>query len=69
VRVWLSDRPATAAADAGDGRWIELGLLKGNRGELNYPVAGGTDVTGYRSVVIWCKRFSTAFGAAPLAGA
>lgn len=67
VRVWLSDREATAAAGAGDGTWLELGPLKGNRGDLNYPVPQGVDVERFRSVVIWCKRFSVAFGAAPLA--
>ena len=67
VRVWLSDHPATAAADASGGRWLELGPLRANRGDLNYPVAAGTDLSEYRSVVIWCRRFSVAFAAAPFA--
>ena len=66
VHVWLSAQSAGDAADAGTGRWLELGGLKGNRGNQNYLVPAGTDLASYRSVVIWCRRFSVAFGAAPL---
>jgi hypothetical protein len=66
VRVWLSSKTAEAAADAGNGRWLELGGLKGNRGDQNYSIPAGTDLSGYPSVVLWCRRFSVAFGAAPL---
>lgn len=66
VRVWLSSRTADRAGDADQGEWLELGPLKGNRGDQNYAVPDGTDLTRYVSVVLWCKRFSVAFGAAPL---
>lgn len=66
VRVWLSDRDVTAAGTAGDGTWLELGPLRGNKGSLTYPLPAGTDLSKYRSVVLWCKRFGVAFGAAPL---
>lgn len=66
VRVWLSAQPVDRAADAGDAEWLELGPLRGNRGDLTYPIPAGTRVGDYGSVVIWCKRFSVAFGAAPL---
>jgi hypothetical protein len=61
LRVWLSDRPATA-----DGRHVELGRLKGNRGDQAYPIPAGTDLAAYRTVTIWCIRFSVSFGAATL---
>jgi hypothetical protein len=66
VRVWLSAQPADRAADAGGAARVELGRLRGNRGDLSYPIPAGTDLRDYGSVVIWCKRFSVAFGAAPL---
>jgi hypothetical protein len=66
VRVWLSDRSVDAAGDADNGRWLELGPLRGNRGSLTYRVPAGTDAGDYKSLVLWCKRFSVGFGAAPL---
>ena len=63
VRVWLSSQ---AASDADQGAWLELSGLKGNRGDQNYAVPAGADVSRYASVVLWCRRFSVAFGAAPL---
>ncbi|CAL9607229.1 hypothetical protein SUDANB58_05559 [Streptomyces sp. enrichment culture] len=67
VRVYLSARSAAAVREGlGDGA-VELGELKGNRGNQNYAVPAGTDLSGFRSAVIWCERFSVSFGAADLA--
>ena len=66
VRVWLSSRAVATAAQADQGAWLELAGLKGNRGDQNYAVPAGADVSRYASVVLWCRRFSVAFGAAPL---
>ncbi len=49
--------------------FIDLGDMKGNIGAQNYAVPAGTDLGRYRTVVIWCVRFSVAFGAAELAPA
>ncbi|MQS17167.1 DM13 domain-containing protein [Streptomyces kaniharaensis] len=70
VRVYLSaSSAAESRADTlGDGP-VELDRLKGNRGNQNYTVPAGTDLSRIRSVVIWCKRFSVTFGAADLAAA
>ncbi|MEO3742202.1 DM13 domain-containing protein [Plantactinospora sp. B5E13] len=70
LRVWLTDQPVREGT-AGwrvfdDGRWVELGRLKGNRGDQAYPIPTGTDLHEFRSVSIWCKRFSVSFGAAEL---
>jgi electron transfer DM13 len=45
---------------------IELGRLKADRGNQNYAVPAGTDVSRARSVVIWCKQFSVLFATARL---
>jgi hypothetical protein len=46
--------------------FVELGKLKGNVGAQNYDVPAEVDLARYRSVTIWCKRFSVNFGTAPL---
>jgi hypothetical protein len=67
VRVFL-----VAAADSSDNDtvknagYIEVGKLKGNVGEQNYDVPAGIDLNKYRSVTIWCNRFSVNFATAPL---
>jgi electron transfer DM13 len=45
---------------------IELGRLKADRGNQNYALAAGSDVSRARSVVIWCKQFSVLFATSPL---
>ena len=67
VHVYL-----VAASDAKDNDsvtkvgFVDLGSLKGNIGDQNYDLPAGTDLAKYRSVTIWCKRFSVNFGTAPL---
>ncbi|WP_329088352.1 MULTISPECIES: DM13 domain-containing protein [unclassified Streptosporangium] len=70
LRVWLSDQPVKKG-NAGwfnldDGKHLELGELKGNRGNANYAIPAKADLDSLRSVTIWCKRFSVSFGAAAL---
>ncbi|MCP3818344.1 DM13 domain-containing protein [Streptomyces sp. A3M-1-3] len=66
VRVYLSKRSAQdVEAGLGDGA-VQLAGLKGNLGNQNYVVPAGTDLSGFKSAVIWCKRFSVSFGAADL---
>lgn len=45
---------------------IDLASLKGNIGDQNYELPDKVDLAKYRSVTIWCKRFSVNFGTAPL---
>lgn len=46
--------------------FIDLGSLKGNIGDQNYTLGSDLDLTKYRAVSIWCKRFAVNFGAAAL---
>src|SRR5262249_19835033 len=61
-----------AAGDAKDvatveqAGFIDLGVLKGNIGDQNYVLGSDVDLSKYRAVSIWCKRFSVNFGAAAL---
>lgn len=59
--VYLSPDPAGYADGA-----IELGTLKATDGSFNTDVPPGTDVSGLRSVVIWCKQFAVQFAVASL---
>ncbi|MBC7894297.1 MAG: DM13 domain-containing protein [Cytophagaceae bacterium] len=67
VRVYL-----VAAPDAADNEtvtkagFIELGAMKGNRGDQNYEIPATVDLARYQTVTIWCKRFSVNFGSAAL---
>jgi hypothetical protein len=45
---------------------VELGKLKGNKGDQNYEVPEKVDLSKYKVVSIWCNRFSVNFAAAPL---
>lgn len=66
LRVYLSAAPPDGDRKAFDDDYVELGRLKGNVGDQNYDIPPGTDLDRFQSVVIWCKRFSVPFGAAPL---
>jgi hypothetical protein len=46
--------------------FIDLGVIRGNIGDQNYPLGPDVDLSKYRAVSVWCKRFSVNFGAAPL---
>ncbi len=64
--VYLSSNPPDGPEGAFDDDYLDLGRLQGNVGSSNYAVPAGTDLSRYASVVIWCDRFDSAFGAAPL---
>jgi hypothetical protein len=68
VHVWLSTGRVSADAQALVQGHVEVGRLKGNLGNQNYVVPRGLDPSRFHSVVIWCERFSVAFGAATVHG-
>jgi Electron transfer DM13 len=61
-----------AAGDARDNAtvkqagFVDLGPLKGNKGDQNYEVPASVDLAKYRAVTIWCARFNVNFATAPL---
>jgi hypothetical protein len=68
VHVYLT------AGDVGKGNeaikeagFIDLGSMKGNKGDQNYDIPAAVDLSKYKNVTIWCARFGVNFGQAALA--
>ncbi|HEX6030393.1 MAG TPA: DM13 domain-containing protein [Tepidiformaceae bacterium] len=62
--VVLSTDPEGSRGSVSSG--LTLGALKANNGSQNYAIPEGTDVSVFRSVIIYCKSFPTVFAYAPL---
>jgi hypothetical protein len=62
--VYLSE-----TVDPIPGTYVSLGALSAFEGEQSYVVPEGTDLTRYKTVLIWCEEFSVLFGSAELAEA
>lgn len=65
LRVYLSTADASDP-DALTDDFVSLGTLKGNQGNQTYELPADVDPARFRSVTIWCERFSVGFGVAPL---
>jgi uncharacterized protein (DUF697 family) len=46
---------------------VDLGGLKGNKGNQQYEIPAAAELRSHRTVVVWCRTFSVAFGSARLA--
>ena len=64
--VYLTSADAEAPHADLDADFIDLGELRGNVGNQNYDVPADIDLDVYDTVVIWCRPFTVAFGAADL---
>lgn len=64
LRVYLVAGPAATEGDVSD--FVDLGGLKGNRGNQQYEIPADVDVDRYSTAVIWCRAFSVLFARAPL---
>jgi hypothetical protein len=64
--VWVLESDSYDGGDPGE--FIELGKIKGNVGGQNYALPAEFDPETHQFVLIWCKRFSVPFAAAPLTG-
>ena len=49
-----------------DEDFVDLGVLKGNVGNQNYEIPRNVDLEKYSTAVVWCRRFTVGFAAAPL---
>jgi hypothetical protein len=66
LRVRLTAAGPHASNDDFGRDFADLGALKGNLGNQSYAVPAGLRLDRYHAVVIWCRRFTYAFAAAPL---
>ena len=64
--LYLATNPASGDEAAFDDDYVSLGRLKGNQGDQNYNLPVDADLTRLATVVIWCDRFDSAFGATDL---
>jgi Electron transfer DM13 len=70
VHVYLTAAEVEKGNDAiKETGYIDLGSMKGNKGAQNYELPAGVDLSKYRTVTVWCKRFGVNFATAPLASA
>lgn len=46
--------------------FIDLGSLKGNKGDQNYDIPANVDLGKYKTVSVWCARFGVNFASASL---
>ncbi|MBP9827867.1 DM13 domain-containing protein [Patescibacteria group bacterium] len=63
VRVYLSPAAVPGRSLESLGDYVDLGPLKGNKGDQNYELPEGADLG---SVVLWCEDFGVLFPYASL---
>lgn len=67
VYVYLSGHAAPRdSVQLHQGAAFEIGRLKGNIGDQNYALPAEVDLSKFKSVAIYCKRFSVIFSTAEL---
>jgi hypothetical protein len=68
VHVWASEgSDLSNSGTVGSSKYTDLGSIKSTNGNQNYVVAlSATEVGKIKSIIIWCKSFSVAFGGATL---
>jgi len=67
LRVLLAAHPnPKTQGEIKSGEYIELAKLKGNKGNQNYEIPEGVDVSQFKSALIYCKPFHVLFSSATL---
>ncbi len=67
VHVYLTAAEVEKGSDAVKAAgFVDLGSMKGNKGDQNYDIPADVDLSKYKSVTIWCARFGVNFGLASL---
>ena len=70
VRVYLAAAEVAKGSDAIEkAGFIDLGSMKGNKGDQNYAIPADVDLNKFKIVTIWCRRFGVNFATAPLSSA
>lgn len=54
------------SSDLGSSDFIDLGEIKATKGNVNYDIPLGTDLTKYDKVLVWCVPFKVLFSYADL---
>jgi len=49
------------AADLEANDFVDLGEIKATKGDVNYDIPEGTDLSKYKYVLVWCRAFSVLF--------
>ena len=67
LHVILTSHPSPSGrSEVHSGDYLDLGKLKGNVGNQNYPLPATADPSVFSSVVIYCKPFHVIFSVASL---
>jgi hypothetical protein len=67
VHVYLTGGEVEKGGDAiREAGFIDLGSMKGNKGDQNYDIPADADLNKFKNVAIWCARFGVNFGQAAL---
>lgn len=66
LHVLLAKHPSPTSRIHVKEGYIDLGSLKGNIGSQNYEIPVGTDISQFKSVVIYCMPFHVVFSTATL---
>jgi hypothetical protein len=67
VHIYLTAAEVAKGSDAiKEAGFIDLGSIKGNKGDQNYDIPADADLKKYRNVTVWCARFGVNFGQAAL---
>jgi hypothetical protein len=64
LRLYLVAGTATSESEVRE--YLDLGALKGNRGNQQYELPAAFDPERHTTVVVWCRAFSVLFARAPL---
>ena len=65
--VYLVKHPAPRrSSDVANSEFLDLGQLISFKGSQGYAIPAGTDLSGYGSLVIWCKAFGVLIAPATL---
>ena len=66
VRVWVSETATLTNTALNSSVYTDLGALRSTNGNLKYEIPSSVNVSKIKSVIIWCRLASIAFGGAAL---